>query len=105
MSELIIVTTTVPNRAIAMEIAQILVEEKYGACVQVLSNLTSTYMWEGKLCIESEHLLLIKTLSDRYGDLETKLRSIHPYSEPEIVAISAIATSSSYLQWVGIALL
>jgi periplasmic divalent cation tolerance protein len=105
MSELIIVITTVPNRAIAMEIAQILVEEKYGACVQVLSDLTSTYMWEGKLCMESEHLLLIKTLSDRYADLETKLRSIHPYSEPEIVAVSAIATSSSYLNWVATALL
>jgi periplasmic divalent cation tolerance protein len=104
MSDLIIVITTVPNRAIALEIAKVLVEEKYGACVQILPNLTSTYMWEDKLCIESEQLLLVKTLADRYGALETKLRSIHPYTEPEIVAISAIAASDSYLHWVARAL-
>jgi len=100
MDELIIVFTTVPNRAIAVEIAQVLVEEKFGACVQILSNMTSAYIWEGKFCVESEASLAIKTTGDRYPALEAKLRQIHPYSEPEIFAISAIACSRSYLDWV-----
>ncbi len=101
ITELIIVITTVPNQAIAQEIAKTLVEEKYAACVQVLPSLTSTYIWESKLCVESEQLLLIKTLGDRYQALETKLRLIHPYSEPEIIAISAVAASKTYEQWVA----
>jgi len=100
MDELIIVFTTVPSRAIAVEMAHVLVEEKFGACVQILSNMTSTYIWEGKFCVESEASLMIKTLGDRYQALELKLREIHPYKEPEIFAISAIACSHSYLDWV-----
>lgn len=100
MDELIIVTTTVPNREIALQIAKILVAEKYAACVQISANISSTYIWEGKLCTESEELLAIKTLSGKYQALETKLRSIHPYTEPEIIAVSAIAVSASYLNWV-----
>jgi len=100
MDELIIVTTTLPNRAIALAIAKTLVEEKYGACVQILANISSTYMWEGKLFTELEELLIIKTLSSKYSALEIKLRSIHPYTEPEIIAVSAIAASASYLEWV-----
>jgi periplasmic divalent cation tolerance protein len=101
MDELIVVFTTVPSRAIALEIARVLVEEKFGACVQISANITSTYIWEGKLCLESEASLAIKTLGDRYQALETKLREIHPYSEPEIFAISALACSHSYLDWVA----
>jgi len=100
MDELIIVMTTVSSRAIALEIAKIVVEEKLAACVQVIPDLTSTYIWEGQLCVESEQLLLIKTLANHYQALESKLHSVHPYSEPEIIAIPAIACSPSYLQWV-----
>ena len=101
MDELIVVFTTVPSRATAMEIAQVLVEQKFGACVQILSNITSTYIWEGKFCIESEASLAIKTTADRYSALELKLREIHPYSEPEIFAVAAVACSHSYLDWVA----
>ncbi|AFY75173.1 uncharacterized protein involved in tolerance to divalent cations [Synechococcus sp. PCC 7502] len=100
MDELIIVMTTVSDAAIAQIIAQTLVTEKLAACVQIIPNLNSTYMWEGKLCIESEQLIMIKTLGDRYTDLEIKLRSIHPYQEPEIIVIAAISASNGYMQWV-----
>lgn len=97
--ELIIVMTTLPDQDTARQLSQILVNERHAACVQVLPGLTSTYFWQGELCTEPEFLLMIKTLRSHYPALETRLRSLHPYTEPEIIAIPAIAASQSYLQW------
>jgi periplasmic divalent cation tolerance protein len=75
------------------------VESCHAACVQIVPEISSTYYWQGEVCVDSEYLLLIKTLASKYAVLETELRSLHPYDEPEIVAIPASAVSQSYLQW------
>jgi periplasmic divalent cation tolerance protein len=97
---LIVVMTTLPDLAIAKAIAQVLVEESYAACVQIVAGITSTYFWQGEICTESEQLLMIKTLASHYSDLETKLRSLHPYDQPEIIAIPVTNASLGYLNWV-----
>jgi periplasmic divalent cation tolerance protein len=98
-SELIVVMTTVPDLNLANDIAKTLVEEKLAACVQVLPSMTSTYIWDGKLCQESEHLVLIKTLASNYESLTARLSSLHPYEVPEIIALPAIAVAQNYLLW------
>jgi periplasmic divalent cation tolerance protein len=98
-NELVIVMTTLPDRGTAQHLARILVDEHHAACVQILPGITSTYFWQGELCTESEHLLMIKTLFSNYAALEGRLRSLHPYTEPEIVAIPVIAVSQGYLRW------
>ena len=98
-SELIVVITTFPDLNLANNIAKTLVEEKLAACVQVLPTMTSTYIWDGKLCQESEHLVLIKTIASNYELLAARLRSLHPYEVPEIIAIPAIAVEQNYLLW------
>ncbi|MFZ4556549.1 MAG: divalent-cation tolerance protein CutA [Pseudanabaena sp.] len=98
-SELIVIMTTFPDLNLANNIAKILVEEKLAACVQVLPSMTSTYIWEGKLCQESEHLVLIKTIASNYEALAARLSSLHPYEVPEIIALSAIAVEQNYLLW------
>ncbi|WP_313949266.1 divalent-cation tolerance protein CutA [Leptolyngbya sp. FACHB-261] len=93
------VLTTVPEVETAQTLAETLVTEKLAACVQVLPAMTSTYCWQGKLEVATEHLILVKTLRTRYAQLEARLKALHPYAEPEVVALSATAVSASYLAW------
>ncbi len=98
-SELIVIMTTFPDLNLANDVARILVEEKLAACVQVLPSMNSTYIWDGKLCQESEHLVLIKTLTSNYESLAARLTVLHPYEVPEIIALPAIAVEQNYLLW------
>ena len=98
-SELIVIMTTFPDLNFVNNIAKILVEEKLAVCVQVMPSMTSTYIWEGKLCQESEHLVLIKTIASNYESLAARLSSLHPYEVPEIIALPAIAVEQNYLLW------
>lgn len=102
-SDLLVVITTLPGDRpeLADAIARTLVSEGLAACVQVLPPMTSTYRWQGELCVDRECLVLLKTLADRYADLEARLRSLHPYDEPEIVALPAAEASAGYLAWVA----
>jgi len=96
---LIVVLTTVASATDAETLAGKLVDSGLAACVQILPLMTSVYRWEGKLQTESEHLLLIKTLDERYDDLELFLSENHPYEVPEIVALDAHRVSQSYLDF------
>jgi len=94
-----IVLTTTPNAEEAETLAQKIVVEKLAACVQILPQLKSFYFWEGKIQTGSEHLLLIKSLPEKFDELEKFIRANHSYETPEIVALSAAAVSESYLDW------
>lgn len=96
---LIIVMTTLPDLDQANNIAKMLVEEKLAACVQVMPSMTSTYIWDDKICQESEHLVLIKTLEINYEALVVRLRSLHPYEVPEIIALPTLSVEQNYLLW------
>jgi uncharacterized protein involved in tolerance to divalent cations len=91
--------TTLPNAAIAEVIAQTLVTEHLVACAQILPSMTSIYIWQGKLCNDSEHLLLLKTMPEQFPAIANRLKELHPYTEPEILAIPATAVSTGYHQW------
>lgn len=95
----IIVFTTAPNTDEAESLAQKIVEARLAACVQILPPMTSIYFWEGKIQKDSEHLLLIKTLSLRYDKLEQLISENHSYDTPEIIAVESEKVSQSYLDW------
>ena len=94
-----VVLTTVPNSAAAEELAEKIVSAKLAACVQILPQMTSIYVWEGKVQKENEHLLLIKTLPEKWEELRDFISANHSYDVPEIVAIDAEKVSEKYLQW------
>lgn len=96
---MLIVTTAVPNTDEAESLAEKIVTEKLAACVQILTQIRSVYAWDGAIHRESEHLLLIKTLGEKYEELEKFIVANHSYSVPEIVAINAERVSESYLSW------
>lgn len=98
-NELIIVLCTVPDEAAAQKLAQGLVEERLAACVNAIPGLKSFYRWQGKIEVDPEIQLLIKTRRARFDDLAAWINANHPYDVPEIVAIPAERVSDNYLAW------
>lgn len=96
---MLIVLTTTSTTDEAESLATGLVESRAAACVQILPKMTSVYAWEGTVERAEEHLLLIKTLADKYQAVEEYIFKHHRYDTPEIVAIDAEKVSSSYLKW------
>ncbi len=95
-----IVFCTVPDTEIGGRLAEALVEEGLAACVNLLPGLISVYRWEGKLQRDAEALLLIKTRADRFAQLAERIRELHPYELPEIVAVPLTEGLPEYLDWI-----
>jgi len=97
---MLIVFTTITNGDEAAALAKDLVDKRLAVCVQVLPQMTSFYLWDGEMQQEPEHLLLIKTLPERYDELERFISENHSYETPEIVAVDAARVSGPYLEWI-----
>ena len=94
------VSTALPDRAQARRIAQILLAEKLAACVQ-LSDIESHYAWKGQTMAEPEVMLLAKTRADLFEAAIARIKALHPYDVPEIVAQPFAAGSAPYLAWIA----
>lgn len=99
--EFAVVLVTVSSEEEGLRIARDLVDEKLAACVNIISGLRSIYRWEGEICDEGELLLVIKTRMALFEQVEGKIREIHSYEVPEIVAIPITRGSEAYLSWLG----
>ena len=99
-SDFIIVLTTWPLDKDVEGIATTLVKERLAACVNIMPAMKSIYAWKGVIERSDERQLLIKTTSSRLRELETRLRSLHPYEVPEFVVIPIAEGSHDYLSWV-----
>jgi periplasmic divalent cation tolerance protein len=96
---MLIVLTTVSDEPQAEKLATAIVELRLAACVQILPRMTSVYVWQGNIEREGEHLLLIKTLAEKYDELEAFIKANHAYETPEIVAIDAERVEQNYAGW------
>ena len=101
MDTILLVCCTAPDPDTAHELARTLVEERLAACVNVVPGLRSLYRWQGKVHEDAEALLLLKTTAVRYQALQERLRALHPYELPEIVAVPVSAGLPAYLEWVA----
>lgn len=95
---LVISTVDTPERA--RQLANRILQEKLGACVQ-LSGITSTYRWRGELREDEEVLIRIKTRRALYPDLQDLIVREHPYDVPQVVQVPIDNGLRSYLQWIG----
>jgi periplasmic divalent cation tolerance protein len=98
-AEAIVVLMTVANREEAVRIAEMLITAHLAGCVQILPEIQSIYRWQGEVARESEVLLLAKTTSDRFEELDRRVREIHSYETPEIIALPVMRVSAPYLKW------
>ena len=98
-SNAIAVLITAPTRTEADQIAEMLIDTKLAACVQILPEIESVYRWQGAVERQREVLLIVKTTTECFTRLETKVREIHSYDTPEIVAMPITSGSPAYLEW------
>ncbi len=96
----IVVLITVPNTDIAATIALALVGERLAACVTEFP-VRSTYRWQGEVLQDREIQLVVKTTIDRFEALETRVKALHPYEVPEVIALNCDRGSEAYFSWVG----
>ena len=96
----LIVLCTVPDEDTAEDIAGTLVSEKLAACVNIVPGITSVYRWKGAVERDRELLLLIKSEQGTYPALEARVRALHPYELPEVIAVPIGNGLPEYLDWI-----
>lgn len=96
----LLVLTNLPDRAAAERIADLVIERRLAACVNILA-CRSVYRWKEAVQHDEEHPLLIKTTVERYPQLEAAIRAAHPYELPEIIAVPVERGLTEYLDWVA----
>jgi periplasmic divalent cation tolerance protein len=94
------VTTTLPDRAAAERLAASLVEERWAACAQVVGPIESTYRWKDRVERATEWYCHLKTTLAREPGLRARLRELHPYDTPEIIAVPIVQGDPAYLRWI-----
>jgi periplasmic divalent cation tolerance protein len=97
--ELIQVITTCATRDDALRIARTLIDERLAACVQTSGPITSVYRWDGRIDTGEEWLCTAKTLRSLFPRIEARLRELHTYAQPEILAVPVVAVSEGYRWW------
>ena len=100
MTDLVIVSIACGSETEAQTIAKALVEDRLAACVQSHA-ITSTYRWQGAIETAPEIMLTGKTRLDKLPALEARVRELHSYDVPEILAVSVVWASAAYAQWLN----
>ena len=91
--------TTTFTRDEAVKIAKLLIDEKLGACVQLLP-IESFYFWQGETQNEAEFLMLVKTRTGLFDKAIARIKEIHTYTVPEIVTLPFSAGFGEYFAWI-----
>lgn len=100
-SEAIQVVTTIADKPDAHRLAQAILSQRLGACVQISGPIESHYRWNNRLETATEWHVAIKTRRDLYQPLEKLLLEMHPYDQPEIIATPIVEISAGYLHWLN----
>ena len=104
MKDYILVLITASSMEEGEKIAGVLVEEGLAACCNIIHGIRSVFKWKGEICKENEVLLLVKTKASIFEKLEERVKKLHSYEVPEIIAIPIEAGLKDYLNWMDEAL-
>jgi periplasmic divalent cation tolerance protein len=99
MCEFIIVLVTVASRAEAEKIGRALLDEKLIACTNIVGPVTSLFHWSGKVDCAKEFLMVMKSRSELFDKIVGRVKGLHSYEVPEVLAVPVVAGSDSYLGW------
>ena len=92
--------STFPDSDKAAEVARTLVSEQLAACVNLVAPVRSIYRWQGDVSDETETLAVIKTTTERFEAMRTRLVELHPYEVAEVIALPIEAGHAPYLAWI-----
>lgn len=96
----IVVFATFPSADAAAQAAGVIVTEGLAACGNIVEGVRSIYMWKGSLCDEKEALAVFKTRAALFDRLEKRIKELHSYEVPEVIAVGIEAGSATYLGWI-----
>ncbi len=96
----IVVVTTAGTQEEANLIAEELVARRHSCCVNILPIQRSVYRWQGKICDDSEYMLIVKTLESEYAAVEAAIQELHSYDLPEILAFGIQQGEAGFLTWI-----
>ncbi len=97
----VVIFVTAANKKEAEKIASTLIEKKLAACVNIIENVNSLFWWQGKVDRLKEALLIVKTRRTLMNKLIKKVKSLHSYAVPEIIALPIVSGDKKYLQWIN----
>jgi len=97
----IVVLVTTANKEEAEKIAQCLLDEKLIACANIIGSVSSFFTWKGKTEEAEEHLIIMKSRLDLFEKLSEKVKALHSYEVPEIIALPVIEGFKAYLEWLN----
>lgn len=100
MTDCILIFVTAGSETEAETIAKTLVEERLVACVNIINPIRSIYRWEGKITDDREWLLIMKTRAAHFVTVEARVKVLHSYQVPEVIAVPIQVGSEAYLQWI-----
>jgi len=96
----IMVYVTAPHQAEAEKIAAAVVADRLAACANILPGMQSVYHWQGKIETAAEFVLIFKTREALFTPLRDKVKELHSYDTPCIVALPVVAADQDYLDWI-----
>lgn len=99
--KIILIYITTEDKEQARTIGKALVETKLAACVNIIENMNSMYMWQGKLQDDKEVILIAKTTETRVPELVAKVKALHNYDCPCILSIPVAGGNESFLEWIA----
>lgn len=99
MNDFVVVYVTVGSSEEGERLARALVEERLAACVNRIRPVRSIYRWQGKVEESDEELMILKTKRELFGQLKKRIRELHSYSVPEIIALPVLEGDEAYLRW------
>ncbi len=100
MEKCIVIFITAGSQEESEKIANALVKEKLAACVNIIPQVRSSFLWKKKTCVEEEVLLIVKSKMILLDEIINRVKQLHSYEVPEIIALPVIGGSDDYLQWV-----
>jgi len=104
MSSYIVVFMTVSDEKEATKIVRSLLKERLIACANIVGPVSSLFWWEGKIDKASEFLVIMKSRKNLFKKLSERVKELHSYEVPEVIALPVIEGLPSYLNWLGASL-
>ena len=98
-SDFVVVFVTAPSADDAARIGRALVAERLAACVNVLGPVRSIYRWQGAVEEAEEHMLVVKARGADVAALDARVRALHSYEVPEVLALPIVGGAAGYLAW------
>ena len=98
MMALIYITASDEEEALA--IGELIVKERLATCSNIISDMKSIYWWQGAIEKDNEAILILKTLEENIDKIINRVKEVHSYDNPCILALPVLKASDDYLNWI-----